>query len=472
VIIKRLKSCLIVSILFFLGGADMALSQEGAGVGKLPPVNSAPPAPHPTQHPKHEVRVVLVSGAGLTLADCYGKALRQSETIAITAEMIKEAEARFIQALSIILPHAYFTSTNYQEEAPSQEGTGSSAAVFASQKPAKSSECSFNFTQDLFSGFKAIAAMKGAKSDRSQRVKDRQRAQQLLLADVADAFYLVIEMKADYNALMKIKYALMSRIMELRGRERLGRSRPSEVVNAKAQLYSVEADLEVSKSREVLARQILEFLIGGTFGNISDPRDIPLALQPEEYYVSLSDSRPDVIASRYAWQVAKAATAVVNSKFLPDVTLSGNYYTQRTAFDKGTDWDVKLVIDVPIFDGAETVGKSNEALAKERESELEYRRKRRKAPYDIKDAYVRYKTAVTVYEALRKEYRTAKLNYHLQKKDYLLSLVNNLDVLAAIQTLQNSQRNYIHALYEAKRQYWSLRVAIGEGITENINDII
>lgn len=468
---RRLRFGLIVSVLFFLGGANMALSQEGAAVQKVP-INSAPPALYPTQHPKHEVQVVLGSGTGLTLADCYGKALKQSENIAITGEMIKEAEARFIQALSIILPHIYFISTNTQEESPSSTGTGSDSSTFASQKPTKSSENRFNFTQDLFSGFKAFAAIKGSKYDRSQRVKDKERAEQLLLADVADVFYLVIEMKADYNALMKIKYALMSRIMELRGREQLGRSRPSEVVNAKAQLYSVESDLEVVKSREVLARQILEFLIGATFGDLRDPHEIPMALQPEEYYVLLSDSRPDVIAARYAWQVAKATTAVINSKFLPDVTLGGNYYTQRTAFDKGTDWDVTLTINVPIFDGAETVGKSNEAVAKEREKELEYRRKKRKAPYDIKDAYVRYETAVTVYEALRKEYRTAKLNYHLQKKDYRLSLVNNLDVLAAIQTLQNSERSYVHALYEAKRLYWGLRVAIGEGITESINDII
>lgn len=410
--------------------------------------------------------------APLTLADCYAKALKQSESIAITAEMIKEAEARFIQALSIILPHVYFISTHTQEESPESFGSSADSSTFASLKPTKSSETKFNFTQDLFSGFKAIAAMGGAKSDRSQRVNNKIRAEQLLLADVADVFYLVIEMRADYNALMKIKYALMSRIIELRGREQLGRSRPSEVVNAKAQLYGVESNLELVKSREVLARQILEFLIGGAFGDLNDPHEIPLALQPEEYYVSLSDSRPDVISSRYAWQVAKATTAAINSKFLPDVTLSGNYYTQRTAFDKGTDWDLKLVINVPIFDGAETVGKSNEARAKERESELEYRRKKRKTPYDIKDAYVRYKTAVTVYEALRKEYRTAKLNYHLQRKDYRLSLVNNLDVLASIQTLQNSERSYIHALYEAKRLYWGLRVAIGEGITENINDII
>jgi outer membrane protein TolC len=80
------------------------------------------------------------------------------------------------------------------------------------------------------------------------------------------------------------------------------------------------------------------------------------------------------------------------------------------------------------------------------------------------------KTAIAVCEALRKAYTTAKLNYHLQRKDYKRNLVNNLDVLASIQTLQDSERNYIHAFYEAKRQYWQLRVAVGQSGTETLDD--
>jgi len=46
--------------------------------------------------------------------------------------------------------------------------------------------------------------------------------------------------------------------------------------------------------------------------------------------------------------------------------------------------------------------------------------------------------------------------------------VNNLDVLAAIQTLQDAQRNHIHALYEAKRLYWQLRVSVGEDFSRGL----
>ncbi|MFA6142816.1 MAG: TolC family protein [Candidatus Omnitrophota bacterium] len=409
----------------------------------------------------------LPEAVPLTLSDCYGLSLKQSEKIAIDAEQIKIAEARFLQALSIMLPNVSFVSKDIQQGSPDGAFTDVSGALVST---AKDSQRQFTVTQTLFNGFKAFAGITGSKLERNQYINQKIRAEQLLLVDVSNAFYLLMEKREDLRALQKIRIALSNRIKELRQRERLGRSRPSEVVNAKAQLYGVESDIEISKNQEVIARLLLEFLVGGSVYSISDTHDMPSDLQPVNYYVAKSDQRPDVKATRFGWEVAKKEVMIVNSDFLPNVDVEANYYTQRTGSSKGIDWDVTLNVNVPIFDGALTIGRSNEAIAKARQEELAYKRTKRLAPYDIRDSYVRLSTAMSVHKLLEKEYKTAKLNYHLQRKDYQLSLVNNLDVLTSIQTLQNAQRDSIHALYEAKREYWQLRVAVGEGITETLND--
>lgn len=401
----------------------------------------------------------------LTLQDCYGLALKQSEYIAIDAEKIKEADARFLQALSIMLPHVSFLSDDLQEAQPTDAGT-----TFASLKPTKSSVRRFNMTQTLFSGFKAFAAMKGSRGEKDQRIKEKIRAEQLLLVDVANAFYLLIEKREDLKAMEQIRRSLKDRIKELRARENLGRSRPSEVVNAKAQLHSIESSLEVIKSQEIVAKNLLEFLVGMPVNELIDSYQMPDTLKPESYYVAKSDMRPDVEAAKYAWEVSKSELAITNSDFLPKADINTNYYVQRTGFNKGTDWDVTLKISVPIFEGTEVLGRSKEAEAKMRESELTFLRTKRNAPYNISDAYTNLRTGLSVRESLRKEYTTAKLNFYLQKKDYERSLVSNLDVLAAIQTLRDAQRDYIHALYETKRLYWQLRVAVGQSVTESLND--
>ena len=407
---------------------------------------------------------VQVPGA-LTLPDCYQMALIQSEIIAINADLIKEADAHFMIALSIILPHASFMSNDFQQKVPSGQYLVSGEPKFN-----KNSTRNLNVTETLFSGFKAIAGIKGAKYEKNQRIDEKIRAEQLLLVDVADAFYLLLEERADLKVLKRIHMVLDDRIKELIDRERLGRSRPSEIVYVKTQLYSVEASIELVENQEIIARQLLEFLVGQPVGEISDTYQFPEALKSEDYYVEQSLARPDVQATKFAWQLSKENITVVDSGFLPQVDLTGNYYTQHTGVDKGVDWDVTLSVNVPIFEGTEILGASNEAHLLADEEMQTYHRARRQAPYDIKNAYVGFTTAVSVRDALRLSYTTAKANSHMQIKDYDRRLVSNLDVLTAIQTLEDSERNYIHALYEAKRQYWQLRVAVGQSGTESLND--
>ena len=406
--------------------------------------------------------VSMKPGELFTLPRCYALSLRQSELIAVDADRVKETEARFLQALSIMMPHLSFLSFDTQEAAPNDSGT------FSTLKPAKISTRYFNYSQTLFSGFKAFAGMKGANLERKQRISEMVRAEQLLLVDVSDAFYILMEKREDFKALNDTKKALLKRIVELKARERLGRSRESEVVNARAQLYSVQASIVVVKSEEDLSRQILEFLIGGPIGETKDHYPVPSELMAEEYYLSRSALRPDVEAAKYAWQTAVQASRIVDSDFLPTVDIDTNYYVQRTGFDKGTDWDVTLSVNIPIFEGTETLGRSKEYALKAHQSRLLFDRAKRVAPYDIKDAYIKLKSAIEVYECLNKAFEIAKLNYRLQRKDYERSLVSNLDVLASIQTLEEAQRNHIRAMYAAKRLYWRLRVAAAEDITESL----
>lgn len=419
--------------------------------------------------------VLTASTKPMSLADCYAHSLVQSELIAVDAWRIVETEGRFLQALAIALPHISFISVDSQHAPDKNQiiAPVSGAAITTTQlNPNRDSVRRFNMTQTLFNGFKAFAAMKGAKLEKSQRLAEKLRAEQLLLVDVANAFYLVVEKREDLKTLERIRSAYVSRIKELKDREQLGRSRPSEVVNAKTSLYSVMAEIEVAANQELVARQILEFLTGVPVGELTDSDIVPNKLDPASYYLNRSLSRPDVVAARDAWGVSKRQLEIVQSDFLPEATFEGNYYTERTDVNKGINWDIMLKVTVPIFEGTDTLGREKEARAQMKESELLYRRSLRSAPQDVSDAYASLNTAIAIQQTLKKAYSTAKLNYYLQRRDYSLSLVSNLDVLDSIRTLHDSERNYIHSIYEAKRLYWQLLVACGETLSEHIDDTL
>jgi outer membrane protein len=389
----------------------------------------------------------------LTLMECFALALKRSETIAIQQELIAASEGRFLQALSGALPRVSFVSSDKR-----QDGSGSSAFTLRNIP-----DRHFTFTQPLFSGFKEFAAMAGARAERRQRKYLRTRAEHLLFVDVADAYYLLLEQRKDRDALEAIRRALEERIAELRERERLGRSRPSEVASAEVQLRRVEAELELVRSREATAVHLLEFLTGlPVIGELADLDHMVLALSLEGDYVTKADGRPDVLAAHEAWHVARQEVRVAQAGFWPTVDAEGNYYVERAGAAEDVTWDATLTVDVPLFQGGRTLGAVREARAGEREAKLTLELARREAMLDIRDVYAKLQAELARRGALQRALDAAEENYRLQAEDYRRSLVNNLDVLQALETLQDSRRDLLASAYEVKRLYEQLCAATGE----------
>jgi outer membrane protein len=209
-----------------------------------------------------------------------------------------------------------------------------------------------------------------------------------------------------------------------------------------------------------VARDLLEFLIGRPVGEVIDDT-APLTIENEETYIRDSSLRPDVEASRFAWEVDKKKAYVAKSGFLPSVNLESGYYTHKNSAPRNGKWDALLSINVPIFEGTQTLGQVQESNSVARQSELAYKRAMRLAVQDIHDSYSLVTTAGARTEALSKALAAAQENYKLQKDDYQLNLVSNLEVLSAIQTLQDTYRTYYSAFYENRRYYWHLRAASG-----------
>ncbi|MCX5714813.1 MAG: TolC family protein [Candidatus Omnitrophica bacterium] len=385
----------------------------------------------------------------LTLKDCYRLALKESEIIASDAEKIKEAEARFLEAFGTILPQISFSRSNVWRNSK------------RSPTYNKSFEQKFVFKQALFSGFKEFAAIAGGKFETRQRENEKLRAQQLLLVDVSDAFYLLMEEREDLKVLKTIKDAFLNRISELKDRVDLGRSRTSEVVSTETQLYSLEDQIESATNQEQVALELLEFLVGRPVNDITDAEIIP-SLSPEAEYLAKASTRADVLAANFAWKVDEKGIAIAKSGFLPQVNLEGDYYAHRSSAPTDGRFDTLLTVNVPIFEGTTTYGQVKEATARARESELLFKRAERLAAQDIHDAYLNARSDLSRTVILDKALKSAEKNYSLQLEDYKLNVVNNLDVLTAIQDLEDVRRSFIHISYESKRFYWQLLAAAGE----------
>ncbi|MBI3602322.1 MAG: TolC family protein [Candidatus Omnitrophica bacterium] len=388
----------------------------------------------------------------LSLKQCYQLALKRSETIAIDQQVIKEAEGQFWQSLSGILPQV-----NYAISQKWQDGSGDSAFTLKSIPERK-----FTFTQPLFSGFKEFAAIAASKAQHRERESQLERAKQLLFTDTSDAFYYLQNYQEDLQALEDIHNALVNRVAELERRWNLGRSRQSEVASAQASLYKNEADQEGVHSQLEVARQLLEFLIGQPVTAIKEeglPNDSVTEIQD---FISRMDRRPDVEAAKEALNVAQKNITIARAGFWPSVSVNGDSYTKRVGNAKDVNWDVTLNVNVPIFNGTQTMGQVKQAQAQAEEAKLTLSQTKRSAVLDIQNAYTKFMMDQKKELAIQKAYDAGYKNYRLQEEDYSHNLVNNLDVLQALQDWESFRRDYIAAKNETKRFYWNLKVAAGD----------
>src|SRR3989338_1721786 len=236
---------------------------------------------------------VRADESALTLQKAYQLALKRSEKIARLKEIIKEAQARFTQALSQIFPRLSY-SYSYEW----QNGQNTSNFTLREIPEGK-----FTFTQPIFTGFKSFALISAGRAEKRQRTYEEEYARELLFIDVYDAFYFLLGYEEDLASLQKTKTVLEERIAELKKSEELGRSRTSEVVNAEVQLNRSEAEIERIINEREIAKQLLEFLTGETVTAITDETDPGLAdLSFLENYLAAGEKRPDVLRSKAAYE--------------------------------------------------------------------------------------------------------------------------------------------------------------------------
>jgi outer membrane protein TolC len=425
----------------------IALEEPGWAMGW------APPAEERREGPTHQ-----------THQDCYGEALDRAETVAIAREALEGAEGDTLEAVGTVLGDVRFVFTDLRQEVPRDAGgSPTEGGVSRNLTSRTRSESMFTLDQPVFQGFKEFAALGAAGSLREQRIQEILRAEHVLFGDVASSFYSVLRYRYDREAIEETHRILQERIVELRERETIGRSRPSEIATAEAGLKALEAELEESRGEELVAGHTLEFLTGIPLTprhELVDEDALAGALGAFDARAA-AEARPDVAALHEEMQVARQAVTVAQSEFWPHVNLEGNLYEKREGVQSGIDWDLLLRVDVPIFTGGTNLGAAKKAASEYEQARLSYELGRRQAELDIRSTYERWATSAARHRALQEAVGAYQRNYDLQKEEYERNLVSNLDVLQALRDLLAARREANGAYYDMKLNYWNYRIALG-----------
>ncbi|MFA5167573.1 MAG: TolC family protein [Candidatus Omnitrophota bacterium] len=392
----------------------------------------------------------------LSLEECYHLALVQSETVAIQKEAISRATAQIFNAASQGLGNVDFIiERTFQDDQKSNLSALGDPNIHESK---------FKISQPLFQGFKAIGALTGAGSYRKEQKEAWTRAKELLYTDVARAFYNVLRYEKEIEINQGIHELLQQRIKELEEREKIGRSRVSEVITAQTNLKVLKADLASAQGALATVRYLLEFLTGTELEGrkLEEETSEEVSSRTLTEHLKMALTRSDVKAAEQAVKTAWRGIVVAQSGFWPMITLDHNQYTRREGVLSNLDFDTLIKFDVPLFSGGETVGQVKDSIGILRQKKLSFSLAKRQAELDIKQSYQIWLSAKETNRLLKEAVQDAEKNYEVQSEEYTRSLVSNLDVLAALESLHNTRQRQNLTYYVMKQDEAAFRVAIGE----------
>jgi len=208
----------------------------------------------------------------------------------------------------------------------------------------------------------------------------------------------------------------------------------------------------------------LEFLTGTELGTrkLEEESSETVSSQTLTEHLKMAALRSDVKAAEQAVKTAWRGILVAQSGFWPTITLDHNRYMRREGVLANLDWDTLIKFDVPLFSGTATVGQVKDSIGILKQQKLTFSLAKRQAELDIKQSYQIWLSAKETNNLLKEAVQDAERNYAIQSEEYTRSLVSNLDVLAALQSLQNTRQRQNLTYYVMKQDEAAFRVAIGE----------
>ncbi len=394
----------------------------------------------------------------LTLKACYGKALQASEAIDISQETVLQAEAQYRKTFGAALPELLFKYTSIWQDQSGLDGTGSLGSFTQSPQ----TEANFRIRKNLFTGYKELSAVLGGSSFVHQRKYEKNRAVEKLLSQVAEAFYGASQAEANLNSTQIILGLAQGRVMELKERVRLGRTREADLQAMEYQATTLEAQVVEAQQLREASLDGLSFLVGERIEEaLKDENANIYDLTSLEDYLARGQNRYDIKAKRESIGVAKAAVRVEKADYFPKADISMNYYLERSGFRKPIDWDINLGIEFPIWSWNAVRSSVERAESQLREKEKDLEETKRKIEVEVRGAYRNYIFAHKKVDLNNKALQFARKEYELQVRDYKSNLVTNVEVLDSLNRLFQAELAANRSALEARMTEVELKVAAG-----------
>ena len=462
-------------------GATVAPDTNTVTAPAMPPATNAPadmadvrpiPLAVKASHPELATVSPIAQNANdphaLDLQTCFQLTAVRDDSLKISMHDVYVAQAQLSQSIAALWPS--FSVNNQQQFLHYRNSNSNSISILGNSTISSdrnyTSQSHVTMDYTLFNGgqnWNNVGAGDAAIAAKRQTLA---RDYQTIYQSVAQAFYNVLQYDGDMVIQANLIDALAARVDDLRDRVRLGRSRPSELLQAQTDLANAKVTYEQERGSTNAAKETLAFYIGipaGTF-KLKDTRNFPTAAHLEAY-LQHSGTRPDVLSQLESLRQAERNLSVAQGQLWPTITANGDYLASQDPASNQIDASMTLEASMPIFDGGLIIGQIHQNKELVRQSRLNVEQLQRTADEDTRTAYANFNASVAQVLVLREAARLAAKNFEAQVDDYRRGVVSNLDVLTALQDYQTARQGLHDANMQARFNLINLHVAAGLAAT-------
>jgi outer membrane protein len=324
------------------------------------------------------------------------------------------------------------------------------------------SQSSVTMNYTIFNGGQNYNTVGASRALVAARRQTMARDYETIYQDVAQAFYNVLQYEGDQIVQNDLIEALQARVVDLKDRVSLGRSRPSEFLQAETDLANARVTFQADLGSSNAALETLAFYTGIPAAELKlkDTQKFPTVDQLE-FYLRQSGMRPDVLSDVELLRQSERNLSVARGELFPTVSASGNYLASQDPVSNNIDATMTLQISMPIFDGGLILAQIHQNKEMVRESALNLEQLQRTADQDTRTAYANFNASVAQVVVLREAAVLSAKNLVAQVDDYRRGIVSNLDVLTALQDYQTARVQLHNANMQSRLDLINLHVAAG-----------
>jgi outer membrane protein len=432
------------------------------------PIPLAVKASHPELATVSPIAQNAKNPRALDLQTCFQLTALRDDSLKISMEDVEIARAQMSESIAALWPT--FTVNNQQQFLHYIEGSGGGFTIRGNSTISGvrnyTSQSNVNMTYTLFNGGQNWNNVGAAAAGIAAKRQTLARNYQTIYQDVAQAFYNVLEYEGDMTIQADLIDALRARVDDLKERVNLGRSRPSELLQAQTDLANAKVTYESQRGSLNAARETIAFYIGLPSANfeLKETQKFPSAAQIEAY-VRKSGTRPDILSDLETLRQSERNLSVAIGQLWPTISAQGDFLASQDPATNAVDGSMIIEASMPIFDGGLIASQIHQNKEMVRQSRLNVEQLRRTADQDTRTAYANFDAAVAQVIVLREAATLAAKNFEAQVDDYRRGVVANLDVLTALQDYQTARIQLHNANMTARLDLINLHVAAGMAAT-------